>query len=83
MPLLCVTGETSQTNGSATCPDISSANTPPCSNPDASSPSIQVMEITVKQEEEEEHCERPLKMLRTDTEPSSEGSVPHNKTETV
>ncbi|KAF4112279.1 mesoderm induction early response protein 1a isoform X1 [Onychostoma macrolepis] len=83
MPLLCVTDETSQTNGSATCPDISSANTPPCSNPDASSPSTQVMEITVKQEEEEEHCERPLKSLRTDTEPSSEGSVPHNKTETV
>ncbi len=83
IPLLCATDETSQTNGSATCPDISSANTPPCSNPDASSPSTQVMEITVKQEEEEEHCERPLKMLRTDTEPSSEASVPHNNTETV
>ncbi|XP_042581996.1 mesoderm induction early response protein 1-like isoform X2 [Cyprinus carpio] len=81
-PLLCVTDETSQTNGSATCPDISTANTPPCSNPDASSPSTQVMEITVKQEEEE-LCERPLKRLRTDTEPSSEGPVPHSKTETV
>uniref|UniRef100_A0A672TET1 Mesoderm induction early response protein 1-like n=1 Tax=Sinocyclocheilus grahami TaxID=75366 RepID=A0A672TET1_SINGR len=83
MPLLCVTDEISQTNGSATCPDISTANTPPCSNPDTSSPSTQVMEITVKQKEEEELCERPLKRLRTDTEPSSEGSVPHNKTETV
>ncbi|XP_043098913.1 mesoderm induction early response protein 1a isoform X2 [Puntigrus tetrazona] len=83
IPLLCVTDETSQTNGSATCPEISTANTPPRSNPAASSPSAQVMEITVKQEEEEEHCERPLKRLRTDTEPSSEGSVPHNKTETV
>uniref|UniRef100_A0A8C1Y1T1 Mesoderm induction early response 1a, transcriptional regulator n=1 Tax=Cyprinus carpio TaxID=7962 RepID=A0A8C1Y1T1_CYPCA len=81
-PLLCVTDDTSQTNGSATCPDISTANTPPCSNPDASSPSTQVMEITVKQEEEE-LCERPLKRLRTDTEPSSEGSLPHSKTETV
>ncbi|XP_052415850.1 mesoderm induction early response protein 1a isoform X1 [Carassius gibelio] len=82
MPPLCATDETSQTNGSATCPDISTANTPPRSNPDASSPSTQVMEITVKQEEEE-LCERPLKKLRTDTEPSNEGSVPHNKTETV
>uniref|UniRef100_A0A8C2CIJ0 Mesoderm induction early response 1a, transcriptional regulator n=1 Tax=Cyprinus carpio TaxID=7962 RepID=A0A8C2CIJ0_CYPCA len=82
-PLLCVTDETSQTNGSATCPDISSAKSPPCSNPDASSLSTQVMEITVKQEEEDEHCERPLKRLRTDTDPSSEGSVTHNKTEIV
>uniref|UniRef100_A0A673IER9 Mesoderm induction early response protein 1 n=1 Tax=Sinocyclocheilus rhinocerous TaxID=307959 RepID=A0A673IER9_9TELE len=81
MPLLCVTDEISQTNGSATCPDISTANTPPCSNPDTSSPSTQVMEITVKQKEEEELRERPLKRLRTDTEPSSEGSVPHNKTQ--
>uniref|UniRef100_A0A8C1P0I0 Mesoderm induction early response protein 1 n=1 Tax=Cyprinus carpio TaxID=7962 RepID=A0A8C1P0I0_CYPCA len=82
-PLLCVTDETPQTNGSATCPDISSAKSPPCSNPDASSLSTQVMEITVKQEEEDEHCERPLKRLRTDTDPSSEGSVTHNKTEIV
>ncbi|XP_050969226.1 mesoderm induction early response protein 1a isoform X2 [Labeo rohita] len=82
-PLLCVTDEKSQTNGSATCPDISTAKSPPCSNPDASSPSTQIMEITVKQEEEDEHCERPLKRLRTDTDPSSQGSVPHNKTETV
>uniref|UniRef100_A0A672MZL3 ELM2 domain-containing protein n=1 Tax=Sinocyclocheilus grahami TaxID=75366 RepID=A0A672MZL3_SINGR len=81
-PLLCVTDEKSQINGSATCSDISTAKSPPCSNPDASSPSTQVMEITVKQEEDE-HCERPLKRLRTDADPSSEGSVPQNKTETI
>uniref|UniRef100_A0A671T3S4 Mesoderm induction early response protein 1-like n=1 Tax=Sinocyclocheilus anshuiensis TaxID=1608454 RepID=A0A671T3S4_9TELE len=81
-PLLSVTDEKSQINGSATCSDISTAKSPRCSNPDASSPSTQVMEITVKQEEDE-HCERPLKRLRTDADPSSEGSVPHNKTETV
>ncbi|RXN35538.1 UDP-N-acetylglucosamine UDP-glucose GDP-mannose transporter-like protein [Labeo rohita] len=57
-PLLCVTDEKSQTNGSATCPDISTAKSPPCSNPDASSPSTQIMEITVKQEEEDEHCHK-------------------------
>ncbi|KAK2889268.1 hypothetical protein Q8A67_014643 [Cirrhinus molitorella] len=82
-PLLCVTDETSQTNGSTTCPDISTAKSPPCSNPNASSPSTQIMEITVKKEEEDEHRERPLKRLRIDTDPSSEGSVPNNKTETV
>ncbi|XP_073707966.1 mesoderm induction early response protein 1a isoform X2 [Garra rufa] len=81
--LLRATDDTSQTNGSITCPDISTAKSPPCSNPDASSPSTQIMEITVKQEEEDEHCERPLKRLRTDTDHSSEGSVHHNKTETV
>ncbi|KAL0191230.1 hypothetical protein M9458_013928, partial [Cirrhinus mrigala] len=54
-PLLVVTDEKSQTNGSTTCPDISTAKSPSCSNPDASSPSTQIMEITVKQEEEDEH----------------------------
>ncbi|XP_056115562.1 mesoderm induction early response protein 1a isoform X1 [Rhinichthys klamathensis goyatoka] len=80
--LLCVRDEISQKNVSATCPDISMANTPPPSNPDTSSPSAQVMEITVKQEEDE-HSGRPLKRLRTDTDPNSEGSVPHNETETI
>lgn len=79
--LLCVRDEISQKNGSAMCPDISMANTPPHSNPDTSSPSAQVMEITVKQEEDE-HSERPLKRLRTDTDANSEGSVPLNETET-
>lgn len=79
---LSIRDETSQTNGSAMCPDISIANTPPDSIPDTSSPSTQVMEITVKQEEDE-HSERPLKRLRTDTDPNSEGSVPHNETEII
>ncbi|XP_048055991.1 mesoderm induction early response protein 1a isoform X6 [Megalobrama amblycephala] len=80
--LLSIRDETSQTNGSAMCPDISIANTPPDSIPDTSSPSTQVMEITVKQEEDE-HSERPLKRLRTDMDPNSEGSVPHNETEII
>ncbi|XP_059416178.1 mesoderm induction early response protein 1-like isoform X2 [Carassius carassius] len=62
-PLLCVTDEKSQANGSAKCPDISTAKSAPCSNHEASSLSTQVMEITVKQEEDE----RPPKRLRTDT----------------
>jgi len=80
--LLCVRDEISQKNVSAMCPDISKANTPPHSNLDTSSPSAQVMEITVKQEEDE-HSGRPLKRLRTDTDPNREGSVPHNETETI
>ncbi|XP_077054654.1 mesoderm induction early response protein 1a isoform X1 [Siphateles boraxobius] len=80
--LLCVRDDMSQKNGSDMCPDISVANTLPHSNPDTFSPSTQVMEITVKQEEDE-HSERPLKRLRTDTDPNSEGSVPHNETETI
>ncbi|XP_067315985.1 mesoderm induction early response protein 1a isoform X2 [Pseudorasbora parva] len=73
--LLCVRDETFQTNGSVMCPDISTANTPSHSNPDTSSPSTQIMEITVKQEEDE-RSERPLKRFRTDTEP-------HNEADTV
>lgn len=69
--LLCVRDETSQTNGSAMCPDLSIANIPSHSNPDTSSQSTQIMEITVKQEEDE-RSERPLKRLRTDTDPRNE-----------
>nr|XP_055069312.1 mesoderm induction early response protein 1a isoform X3 [Misgurnus anguillicaudatus] len=71
--------DTSQTNGSITCPDISTASKPPHPDPDASSPSAEVTDIIVKQKEEEQ-LERPLKRIRTETEPNSEEAVAHNET---
>ncbi|XP_051568840.1 mesoderm induction early response protein 1-like isoform X2 [Myxocyprinus asiaticus] len=81
-PLVCE-DEMSQTNGSTVCPDISSSNTPPNPNPDTISPSIEVIDITVKQREEDKHSERPLKRLRTDTDANREGSLPHSEIATV
>ncbi|XP_073726371.1 mesoderm induction early response protein 1a isoform X2 [Misgurnus anguillicaudatus] len=71
--------DTSQTNGSITCPDISTASKPPHPDPDSSSPSAEVTDIIVKQKEEEQ-LERPLKRIRTETEPNSEEAVAHNET---
>ncbi|XP_051996759.1 mesoderm induction early response protein 1a isoform X3 [Xyrauchen texanus] len=81
-PLLCE-DEISQTNGSTMCPDISSSNTPSNPNPDAISPSIEVIDFTVKQREEDKHSEKPLKRLRTDTDANREGSLPHSEIATV
>ncbi|XP_057193977.1 mesoderm induction early response protein 1a isoform X2 [Triplophysa rosa] len=83
-PPASVKDETSQMNGSTTCPDISTANTPPHPpDPDTNSPSAEVMDITVKRQEEEGTSERPLKRPRTDTDPNSEKAVAHSEAETV
>ncbi|XP_056316087.1 mesoderm induction early response protein 1a isoform X3 [Danio aesculapii] len=74
-PLLCVKDETSQTNGSTACPEISITHTPPDCNLNMSSPNTRIVEITVMQEEQ------PLKKLRTETDPNTEVSL--NKAEIV
>ncbi|XP_056607615.1 mesoderm induction early response protein 1a isoform X2 [Triplophysa dalaica] len=80
----CDTDETSQMNGSTTCPDISTTNTPPHPpDPDTNSPSAEVMDITMKRQEEEGTPERPLKRSRTDTDPNTEGAVAHSEAETI